>query len=178
MIDFLMKVCFKHSANSLYVISWYKLFKRIILDPEVIMEFKFDKLVSQLFQDTNINISFEEDLREIALEINYEDINLNALNLLLSFCKYNPSRKKKEVEDIVQFLVEDERIRNNIFRSFQTNAEGEVKGAELESLKQVFKVKLLFLFFKLKIFFELDENGNKVDKIIGRDFEHNQKNLY
>ena len=139
MIDFLMKVCFKHSANSLYVISWYKLFKRIILDPEVIMEFKFDKLVSQLFQDTNINISFEEDLREIALEINYEDINLNALNLLLSFCKYNPSRKKKEVEDIVQFLVEDERIRNNIFRSFQTNAEGEVKGAELESLKQILK---------------------------------------
>ena len=45
-IEILMKISENNYANSMYVISWYGLFKRIILDKEVVMEFKFDKLVN------------------------------------------------------------------------------------------------------------------------------------
>ncbi|KAL4475530.1 hypothetical protein ABPG72_009219 [Tetrahymena utriculariae] len=158
-IDLLIKLSFKSFVNSMYIISWYSLFKKIILDSEVIMEFKFDKLVNQLFKETNINVSFQDDLRQIANEISYEDINLNALNLLLSFCQYNPYRKKQEHEEIIQFLFENEKTRKNIFRAFKLDDQGKVY-LELEN----------------------ENNNNKamqlVKHVIDKDFQFISKDLY
>lgn len=122
-IELLMSASVGNLANSMYLISWYGLFKRIILDKEVEMELKFDRLVNELFRETNINVSFQDDLREIAKEIRYDDLNINALNLLLSFCQFNPYRRKYEHEEIIHFLLDDPAIRANIFRRFTIDAD-------------------------------------------------------
>jgi len=66
--------------------QWYFLLKEIILDDSAILDIRFDLFVNELFKITDLNVSFQADFEGISSRINYEDFNINALNLILSFC--------------------------------------------------------------------------------------------
>lgn len=61
-------------------------------------------------------MSFKNDLKEIASQIKFSEMNLNALNLLTAFVGYNEYRAKVDQEEIIEELMKNDIIRGNIFR--------------------------------------------------------------
>lgn len=60
----------------------------------MILDVRFDLFINDLFKITDLNVSFQADFESISSKINYDDFNINALNLILSFCQYNEYRQK------------------------------------------------------------------------------------
>ena len=118
LIDFLMKISFKHYPNSIYVSQWYQLFQKFVLDDSTPNNLNVDKLLIQLFQETELTVSSKRDYEDILREINFEKFNASALNLLIAFCSHNNYRTKGEVEIIIDFLLENITIREKVFRPF------------------------------------------------------------
>ena len=118
-INLLMIVNKKNYPNSIYTFQWYQLFKRFILDEDSkTKHFKMDDLVIQLFEETELNVSSEKDVQEIAKCIKIDSLNQNALNLLIAFCSFNAYRTKQELEVMIDSLLGNNELMKNIFIEF------------------------------------------------------------
>ncbi|EAS05098.2 inositol-triphosphate type 1 protein (macronuclear) [Tetrahymena thermophila SB210] len=112
-LKLLQNICYKNYANSIYALQWYFLFREIILDENVILDIRFDLFINDLFKITDLNVSYQADFESISSKIQYEDFNINALNLILSFCQYNEYRQKDQEEEMVKTIFN---TKENIFR--------------------------------------------------------------
>lgn len=105
------------NPNSIYVFQWYSLFKMIITIEDSASELKIDQLLINLFSKTKLNVSYQNDLEKLIPSINFENLNKNALNLVIAFCSHNEFLQKEDVESMI-LTVLDSKQTQKIFRCF------------------------------------------------------------
>ena len=125
--------------NSIYTMQWYSFFKTLILSDEISKEIGVDYMLIQLFAVTELNVSYQSDLRQVVSKIKFEQYNISAMRLLLAFCSYSQHRDPFDQEDLVQQLM-DEENKQNIFRPLNVDENHKVSLSVNENRKVIFKL--------------------------------------
>ncbi|EGR33362.1 hypothetical protein IMG5_055050 [Ichthyophthirius multifiliis] len=111
----------KNYCNSIYVYQWYFLFKQILIDKNVFEKFRFDLLLNQLFQTTQLNVGVKEDLNQLIECLKIEKQNIKILLLINAFCKFNAFRELSEQESIIELLLGNKENRETIFQQLKAD---------------------------------------------------------
>ncbi len=123
--------------NSIYTMQWYSFFKMLILSDEISKDIRVDHMLINLFAVTELNVSYQSDLRQVVSKIRFEQYNISAMRLLLAFCSYSQHRDPYDQEDLIQQLM-DEENKQNIFRPLSLDDRQKVS----LSVSETKKVKL------------------------------------
>ncbi|CAD8205015.1 unnamed protein product [Paramecium pentaurelia] len=102
--SFLQLVCKNSNDNSLYVVQWYCLYKHILLRGQVNDLMRLDILITQLFQQSDVMVSFEFEVTQLSKETKSTNYNKHAFNLLIAFCLFTEFRKKEGIEGIIDHI--------------------------------------------------------------------------
>nr|CAR82067.1 TPA: calcium release channel IV1b [Paramecium tetraurelia] len=114
--SFLQLVCKNSSDNSLYVVQWYCLYKHILLRGQVNDLMRLDILITQLFQQSDVMVSFEFEVTQLSKETKFTNYNKHAFNLLIAFCLFTEFRKKEGIEGIIDHIFKQNK--NSIFSQY------------------------------------------------------------
>lgn len=134
MIEFLKFANFNNIYNSIYTFQWYPLFKEMITSKQVQLpsDMQIDELLKELFIQTDFSTSYEGNIKEIAQGLDFSRHNNQALNLLIGFCLYSPTRSIDSYENMIKTLFEEKEYR--LFRNFSYDGELKILIEESDSV--------------------------------------------
>ncbi|CAD8120276.1 unnamed protein product [Paramecium sonneborni] len=105
--SFLQLVCKGSNENSIYVVQWYWLYKYILLKGQVNNLMRLDILITQSLKQSDVMVSFEQEVVLLSKEIKFTNYNNHAFNLLIAFCLQTEFRKKEGIEGIIELIFKE-----------------------------------------------------------------------
>ncbi|CAD8112241.1 unnamed protein product [Paramecium sonneborni] len=105
--SFLQLVCKNQNDNSIYIVQWYCLYKHILLRGQVNNLMRLDILITQLFKQSDVMVSFEFEVSQLSKETKFTNYNNHAFNLLIAFCLFTEFRKKEGIEGIIEHIFKE-----------------------------------------------------------------------
>ena len=113
----------QNKVNNIYVFQWSELQQEMTLSQTIANDLGVDKLLSQIFYESVIEIS---EFSRIPDHLDFKNFDLKALNIAIALYQYNPTRSIKERDEIISLLVMNERNQHKIFRKFVRDQLGDI----------------------------------------------------